>query len=73
MAKYKTKSDLQGEIETLKKEQVSCAETLVEFIWHLNSPKFRCGDRLDGYINVNDVQARLNIALSTLSTRHSDV
>lgn len=71
--KYKTKSDLQGEIETLKKEQVSCAETLVEFIWFLNSPKFRCGDRLDGYINVNDVQARVRIALSTLSTRHSDV
>lgn len=74
MAKYITKSDLQADVARLICEQINCASVLIEFKAFLNSEKFRCGDdRLDGYINVNDVQARLNIALSTLSERFSNV
>ena len=73
MTKYKTKSDLQNDIAKLKNEQIACSSTLTEFIGFLNSNKFHCGNRLDGYINVSDVQARLHIALSTLSERFTNV
>lgn len=70
--KYITKSDLQADVARLICEQINCASVLIEFKAFLNSEKFRCGNSLDGYINVNDVQARLNIALSTLSERFSN-
>ena len=72
MAKYITKSDLQADVARLICEQINCASVLIEFKAFLNSEKFRCGNSLDGYINVSDVQARLNIALSTLSERFSN-
>lgn len=72
MAKYITKSDLQADVDRLIREQISCASTLIEFVAFLNSEKFHCGNSLDGYVNVSDVQARLMIALSTLSQRYTD-
>ena len=72
MAKYITKSDLQADVARLICEQINCASVLIEFKAFLNSKKFHCGNSLDNYINVNDVEARLNIALSTLSERFSN-
>lgn len=40
---------------------------------YLSAPKFRCGDRLDGYVNIADVLDRLRSAESdALTAREHD-
>ena len=41
--------------------------TIYDFRRHLNSRKFNCGDRLDGYINVSDVHQWLQSILDALN------
>jgi len=45
--------------------------TVTELRAHLSSSKFRCGDSLDSYVNVNDVLARL-ATLSAHVARYYD-
>jgi hypothetical protein len=36
------------------------AENINQLRRYLNSPKFHCGDELDGYVNTQDVLSRLD-------------
>jgi hypothetical protein len=51
---------LQEENKGLK-ANIENAETVIQDMQrYLNSNKFRCGDELDQYININDILTRLN-------------
>ena len=53
----KTQQIHQKELEIIRLEggQKKCNLILTEFLKHLSSKKFFCGDRLDGYVSTQDV------------------
>lgn len=46
---------LQYENKELKARAESAKTKMDNLVKYLNSPKFHCGDTLDGYVNVQDV------------------
>ena len=46
---------------------------IMELHKYLNSSKFRCGDSLDGYINISDVRKYLYMTDDSLSGLHESV
>jgi hypothetical protein len=50
---------LQQEVNELKSQRDSLLDRLNELECYLLSDKFNCGDRLDGYVNCQDVLNRL--------------
>ena len=50
---------LQQEVKEHKQEIQNTFETLDGLRKYLLSDKFRCGDSLDGYVNIRDVLHRL--------------
>jgi len=50
---------LQGEVREKDQEIQTLREGLKDLRAYLQSDKFRCGDSLDGYVNVQDVLNRL--------------
>ena len=50
---------LQGEVREKEREAKTLRESLSALRNYLLSEKFRCGDPLDGYVNVRDVLNRL--------------
>lgn len=42
-----------------KEAREKAMEAIMDLQGYLESPKFSCGDSLDGYVNVKDVLARL--------------
>lgn len=48
-------SMLQDENKELKAKTESAKNKVDNLVKYLNSPKFHCGDSLDGYVNVQDV------------------
>ena len=46
---------------------------MIELHKYLNSSKFRCGDLLDGYINISDVRKYLYMTDDSLSGLHESV
>jgi len=53
---------LQLEAAAAKKELAAVKQGLDDLRSHLASSKFRCGDRLDGYVNISDIRAYLRNA-----------
>lgn len=50
---------LRAENAALAAERSTLKQGMEDLRNYLLSPKFACGDRLDGYVNVQDVLARL--------------
>jgi hypothetical protein len=50
---------LQGEVQEKDREVQAIRESLIDLRNYLLSGKFRCGNDLDGYVNVQDVLNRL--------------
>ncbi len=50
---------LQQENEEKKNIIMRVDDAICEFMGHLHSSKFNCGDKLDQYINISDVSNRL--------------
>lgn len=50
---------LQAQVRALQAEKDALQEGITDLIAYLASPKFSGGDPLDGYVNVNDVFARI--------------
>lgn len=55
-------SRLQSERDAAHRELAAVRAGLDSLRAYLASPKFRCGDRLDGYVNTGDVLAYLRNA-----------
>lgn len=53
---------LKSERESLQREIAAIKSGITDLRAYLQSPKFRCGDRLDGYVNTGDVLAYLRNA-----------
>jgi hypothetical protein len=53
-----TKAELTQQLEAARNSAAEALELLDELHAYLNSAKFRCGDDLDGYVQVNDVLVR---------------
>jgi hypothetical protein len=51
---------LQAQVRALQQEKLALRNGLNELESYLLSPKFSCGNELDGYVNVNDVLNRLS-------------
>jgi len=50
---------LQNMVEQLSSEKWELKDQIRDLKEYLESSKFRCGDELDGYVNVQDVLNRL--------------
>jgi hypothetical protein len=57
MARYI--NQLQDTLADVSAQRDSLKEMVQDLEAYLQSDKFRCGDELDGYVNINDVLARL--------------
>ena len=51
---------LQKQIENQNQAILAFKNGIQDLRNYLNSPKFNCGDRLDGYVNIQDVFLRLD-------------
>lgn len=58
---------LEGEKKDAQEAREKALEALQELEVYLDSAKFRCGDDLDGYVNVSDVVLRLREIRSSLA------
>jgi hypothetical protein len=58
---------LQGERNALAREVATLRDGLDALRAYFTLPKFSCGDRLDGYVNVADVLLRLREAENAAS------
>lgn len=58
---------LEKENEELRTILTSAKQILTDCCVYLDSKKFRCGDPLDGYVNISDVQDQLFNARTCLS------
>ena len=61
-----TKQEIIEKTLMLEYERKHALETILDLYKYMQSSKFRTGDVLDGYININDVFARLRSAVSYL-------
>jgi hypothetical protein len=50
---------LEADILLLKLQTEAADDLIGDLFRYLNSPKFNCGNELDRYVNIADVQARL--------------
>lgn len=67
-------NQLQGERDGLQRQADTIADGLNDLRRYLQSDKFRCGDRLDGYVNTADVLAYLrNAEMAGIVARESGV
>lgn len=57
---------LEGEKKDAQEAREKALEALQGLYGYLESGKFRCGDSLDGYVNVSDVLLRLEAIRSPL-------
>jgi hypothetical protein len=48
---------LQHEVAEMTHQKDLAENALIDLANHLNCKKFRCGDSLDGYINISDVNS----------------
>ena len=53
---------LEGERDTLAREVATLRDGIGELRAYFALPKFACGDRVDGYVNIADVLLRLREA-----------
>lgn len=60
------KSELEILVNELKQDKDNCDNNLLEIVSYLNSSKFRCGDELDGYVNINDILSRIQLVRDEL-------
>jgi hypothetical protein len=60
-------SKLQQQVSEDKATMADAAAQLRDVIAYLSSSKFRCGDELDGYVNINDLLPRLQQAVLTIT------
>lgn len=56
--------ELQADNTALTERIDSARTALTDLLVYLNSEKFRCGNTLDGYVNVRDVIARMEPAVA---------
>ena len=61
-----TKKEIIERCLMLEYEHEHALGTILDLYKYMQSSKFRTGDTLDGYININDVFARLRPAVSYL-------
>lgn len=57
---------LQDRVTMMQTEKRLALKTILDLYKYMQSHKFNRGNELDGYINVNDVFARLQPAVSVL-------
>ena len=50
---------LQAERDALKQALIEAYDAIHATLAYIDSPKFRCGSDLDGYVSTNDIRARL--------------
>jgi hypothetical protein len=55
---------LKADLDSARREIAALRSGLNDLHSYLHSPKFYCGDRLDGYVHVTDVLARMNATSS---------
>lgn len=55
---------LQEEVVNLEKRNVELVTRIKALQEYVSSAKFSCGSSLDGYVNVRDIQTRINEILS---------
>jgi hypothetical protein len=61
-----TKQEIIENALMLEYEKNRALEVILDLYKYMQSSKFRTGDTLDGYININDVFTRLRSAVSYL-------
>lgn len=50
---------LEAEAQAANTAAKATREQIDDLVSYLNSSKFRCGDELDGYVNIQDILPRL--------------
>lgn len=58
---------LQDQVSELRTQKDAVNEQITSLMAYINSPKFQCGDELDGYVNISDVMSRLIEMRSSIS------
>jgi len=58
---------LQEETQEKSCRIIDAQEKINETLRYLNSDKFRCGNALDGYVNISDVYDRIMIIRNILA------
>jgi hypothetical protein len=67
---------LQAQVRSLKAEQQALQQGITNLVAYLQSNKFRSGDSLDGYVNVQDVFNRIADArreANDVAAEYSDI
>jgi hypothetical protein len=67
---------LQAQVRSLKHEQAALQDSITDLVAYITSSKFRCGDPLDGYVNVQDVLNRIadaRRAANDAAAEYSDI